>query len=163
MVREACMEAYVQLTVPEHLDSRCATAGLIFKENSSTLPAACAAVGDQRCGIGSRSLLEDCFAAECATDRAAVVYERTAVHGSPKEYSGARGPNAAIVDENTVSRRRVIEEKNATVKVDGTSNTTVVRKCAIRCGRTVVKFDCATLSRLEGCDSVVSKRATSCR
>src|SRR5439155_27357813 len=76
------MEAYVQVAVAKHLNPRCATSGVVFKENCSTLAAAQPSVCDQRCGIRSRGADEEaCRAAEYAAGRATVVNGRRAARG----------------------------------------------------------------------------------
>src|SRR6266568_3537867 len=52
-------EAYIEVAVTENLNPRCATGGLVFKENHPPLTAAHSAVGDQRRRIRGRGADEE--------------------------------------------------------------------------------------------------------
>src|SRR5205823_584164 len=103
------MEAYVQVAVAKHLNPRCATSGVVFKENCSTLAAAQPSVCDQRCGIGGRGADKIRLAAGAeAADRATVVDDRRAARGrTASEFRAAlkwAGNRAAHVDKSTIAR-----------------------------------------------------------
>ena len=112
------MEAYVQVAVAKHLNPRCATSGVVFKENCSTLAAAQPSVCDQRCGIRGRGADEEaCRAAECSAGCATVVNDRRAARGGAAfeavEECGAAecaADRATVVDDRRAARGRGLEE-----------------------------------------------------
>ena len=88
------MIAYVQTTVAENLHPCRTTSRLLFKENRSTEAAVCSAVGDQRCSIGRRGLVEDRLPAGCTANSRSIVNERTVTGACESLWALGNIPNS---------------------------------------------------------------------
>src|SRR5438045_9544003 len=116
------MEAYVQVAVAKNLNPRCATSGVVFKENCSTLAAAQPSVCDQRCGIRGRGADEEaCRAAECSAGCATVVNDRRAARGGvafeavdERSAAGVAADRATVVDDRRAASGRGRDELRCT-------------------------------------------------
>ncbi len=138
------MIAYVQTTVAENLHPCRTTSRLLFKENRSTEAAVCSAVGDQRCSIGRRGLVEDRLPAGCTANSRSIVNERT-VTGAWRVIVGARkypkfrnttlrtAGSGRIVDKSAIPSRRSFEEDCVTTaeRKYATGSAAVVDKDAV--------------------------------
>src|ERR1700730_11548545 len=131
--------ADIQIAVAENLRARRAARRVLLKQNETAPTSARAAVGDQHAAIaGSRGVVEDRLAAECAADRAAIVGEGAMVRGravvEENEAWGYAADRRTLGGEGALARGRGVLKVGNAAAVDrarGTGEGAIARGRAI--------------------------------